>query len=93
MSESGSVAQNKEVRFETPKLPVGSYTFSMTGTSDADLYVRVGTKPTKTLYDCRPYKAGSKESCTVELSTAAPVHVMVRGYASNSTFELAGQRQ
>jgi hypothetical protein len=93
MSESGSVAQNKEARFETPKLPVGSYTFSMTGTSDADLYVRVGTQPTKTLYDCRPYKAGSKESCTVELSTSAPVHVMVRGYASNSTFELTGKRK
>ncbi len=92
LSEAGTIAKNAEARFETPKLPVGSYQFEMTGTSDADLYVRVGDAPTKTLYDCRPYKAGSKESCTVELNTAAPIHVMVRGYASSSTFELVGKR-
>jgi hypothetical protein len=93
MSESGTVAKNAEARFQTPKLATGSYTFSITGTNDADLYVRVGSAPTKTLYDCRPYKAGSKESCTVELNTASPVHVMVRGYATSSNFKLTGKRQ
>ena len=56
-----------------------------------DLYVRVGTAPTKTLYDCRPYKAGSKESCKLNVATDAPVHVMVRGYAATSNFTLTGK--
>ncbi|MCC6667846.1 MAG: PPC domain-containing protein [Polyangiaceae bacterium] len=93
MTESGSVAKSTEKRFTTPKLPKGSYRFDMTGTGDADLYVRVGSAPTKTLYDCRPYKAGSKESCTVKLNTDAPVHVMVRGWAASSSFKLVGARQ
>jgi len=93
MSESGAVTKGQEVRWETPSLAAGTYTFNMTGTGDADLYVRVGTAPTTTLYDCRPYKAGSKENCSVAISTPAPVHVMVRGWANSSTFELKGALQ
>ena len=29
------------------------------GTGDADLYVRAGSKPTTSTYDCRPYKGPS----------------------------------
>jgi hypothetical protein len=93
LNESGSVEKNIEVRYETPKLAPGTYSFDMTGTGDADLYVRVGEAPTKTLYDCRPYKAGSKESCSVSLNTASTVHVMVRGWAASSTYALVGGRQ
>ncbi|MFO0569461.1 MAG: PPC domain-containing protein [Polyangiaceae bacterium] len=93
MSEGGSVAKSKEVRFETPVLAKGSYRFDMTGTGDADLYVRVGSAPTTKLYDCRPYKAGSKESCSLSLNTDSAVHVMVRGWAASSTFKLVGKGQ
>jgi len=93
MSESGSVAKAEEKRYSTPTLATGKYLFSMTGTGDADLYVRVGTEPTSKLYDCRPYKTGSKESCSIELNTAAPIHVMVRGYGSSSTYKLTGSKQ
>ena len=93
LSESGTVTKGQEVRWETPSLAAGNYSFNMTGTGDADLYVRVGTAPTTTLYDCRPYRAGSKENCSVSISTPAPVHVMVRGWANASTFELKGARQ
>ena len=94
LNESGSVDKGKEIRYETPALKAGNYLFSMTGTGDADLYVRVGTAPTAKLYDCRPYKTGSNESCDVTLAQAAPVYVMVRGYASgSSTFALTGRKQ
>jgi hypothetical protein len=93
LTESGTVAKGVEVRYETPVLKSGSYLFSMTGTGDADLYVRVGTAPTATLYDCRPYKTGSKESCKVNLAADAPVHVMVRGYAATSNYKLVGSLQ
>ncbi|MCA9594464.1 MAG: PPC domain-containing protein [Myxococcales bacterium] len=90
MNESGSVAKNEEIRYATPTLTPGRYRFDMDGDSDADLYVRVGEAPEKNLYDCRPYKYGSKESCEVEITTPAPVHVMVRGWASSSSYTLAG---
>jgi hypothetical protein len=92
LNESGTVVKNAEKRYETPALKAGAYLFSTTGTGDADLYVRVGTAPTSTLYDCRPYKAGSKESCKVNLTVDAPVHVMVRGYATTSNYTLIGAK-
>jgi hypothetical protein len=90
LTDSGTVAKNEEKRYETPLLAAGAYQFSITGTGDADLYVRVGTAPTTTLYDCRPYKTGSKESCRVTVASDARVHVMVRGYAATSDYALVG---
>src|SRR5215471_15475441 len=34
------------------------------GTGDADLYVRLGSAPTLSTYDCRPYITGNSETCT-----------------------------
>ncbi|MEX1363906.1 MAG: pre-peptidase C-terminal domain-containing protein [Nannocystaceae bacterium] len=92
LAESGRVARDEEVRFSTPSLPVGSYLFELDGTNDADLYVRAGEAPTEAQYDCRPYLNGSQERCTVTLSAPAEVHVMVRGYADSSDWELTGAR-
>lgn len=92
MHESGTVTRNQERRFTTPELAAGRYSFEMSGTADADLYVRTGIAPTTASYECRPYKSGSNEGCTVELTTPAVIHVMVRGYASSSTFDLVGVR-
>lgn len=91
LDASGTVARNEEVRFETPTLAAGTYVFEMTGTSDADLYLRTGLPPSISQYECRPYKTGSIETCVVELSSPATIHVMVRGWASSSTFELTGR--
>ncbi len=92
LAASGTIAKSAEQRWQTPTLPAGRYTFSMTGTGDADLYVRIGSAPTTTQYDCRPYKNGSVESCQVDLSAPAAVHVMVRGYATSSRFDLTGRK-
>ncbi|MBL8950393.1 MAG: PPC domain-containing protein [Myxococcaceae bacterium] len=91
MNETGTVTKNQEKRFTTPTLQPGRYTFTMTGTGDADLYVRGGVAPTATDYDCRPYANGSAETCTLNLSVASPIHVMVRGYAASSTFTLVAR--
>lgn len=58
----------------------------MTGDHDADLYVRKGSAPTTAVYDCRPYKDGSIESCGA--FGDGPVYVGVRGYATFSHFSL-----
>jgi hypothetical protein len=93
LAAAGTVAVDEEQRWQTPTLPAGDYVFEMTGTDDADLYVRVGTAPNQQLFDCRPYLTGSDETCVVPVPAAAPVHVMIRGWAPTSTFELAGARR
>jgi hypothetical protein len=93
INEAGTVAKNVEKKFSTPTLAAGTYEFAMTGTGDADLYVRIGSEPTATRYDCRPYKSGSNETCSVPLAQAAKIHVTVKGYANSSTFELVGRKR
>lgn len=92
LSERGSVRADEETRWTTPRLAAGTYEFDMTGTRDADLYVRIGKAPTKELFDCRPFKTGSDERCELTLTSPAVVHVMVRGWAADSDFELTGSK-
>src|SRR5690606_20859136 len=92
LDESGSVARNEKKSYTTPTLAEGTYEFQLTGSGDADLYVRVGREPTLSQYDCRPYKSGSNESCRVTLSQPTTIGVMVNGYAASSTFKLVGKK-
>ncbi|HVV88543.1 MAG TPA: PPC domain-containing protein [Kofleriaceae bacterium] len=88
----GTIKKGQTQKFPTPTLGAGTYTFTMTGTADADLYVRIGSEPTASSYDCRPYKNGSNEACEVTLPSAAKIYVQVRGYAATSDFELTGRK-
>ncbi|ATD67053.1 peptidase S8 [Luteimonas chenhongjianii] len=54
------------------------------GSGDADLYVRRGSAPTTSTYDCRPYRSGNAESCSFATPQAGTWHVLVRGYTSFS---------
>lgn len=55
----------------------------LTGTGDADLYIRFGAPPTAEDYDCRPYLGGSMEDCRQYVPAGqTQVFVMVRGYDS-----------
>lgn len=92
LSGSGTLKKGETKKYSTPTLAAGSYVFEMTGTADADLYVRIGAEPTTRTYDCRPYKAGSSETCEVTLSAPAKIFVNARGYAASSTYELTGRK-
>jgi hypothetical protein len=92
LNESGSVARSVKKAFTTPTLAEGTYQFDLTGTGDADLYVKIGGAPTLSSYDCRPYKTGSNESCKVTLAQPTTIGVMVNGYATSSTFKLVGKK-
>jgi hypothetical protein len=63
----------------------GTYTVKLSGTGDADLYVRKGAEPTASAYDCRPYDGTSDESCEVELAAGETLYVGVNGYADESS--------
>ena len=59
----------------------------MTGTGDADLYVRRGDDVSTTQYDCRPYTGTSNEECNsaaFNASGPAKFYVGVNGYADST---------
>ncbi|MCB9683737.1 MAG: M4 family metallopeptidase [Alphaproteobacteria bacterium] len=79
-----SDAKNGEQRW-TVDVPAGtsSLTVRITGgTGDADLYLKKGSAPTTSSYDCRPYKNGNEETCTVTNPASGTYHIMLRAYAA-----------
>jgi secreted trypsin-like serine protease len=72
-------------------VPAGSSTLTVkqfSGTGDADLYVRQGSQPTTTAYNCRPYLSGNTETCTISNPAAGTWYVSIRGYSSYSGVSL-----
>ncbi|MGS0497986.1 S8 family peptidase [Pseudoalteromonas mariniglutinosa] len=79
--------------FYTMTVPSGAanVTFTMSGGSgDADMYVRAGSAPTTSTYDCRPYKNGNNEECSIDNPTAGTYHVMLNGYSAYANVSLVG---
>ena len=65
----------------TMVVPAGasSLSFVMTpGSGNADLYVRFGSPPTDSLYDCRPYRLGSNETCSFATPQAGTWYVRIK---------------
>lgn len=60
------------------------------GTGDADLYVKFGSAPTTSSYDCRPYVGGNAETCTIPTAQAGTYYVALRAYSAFSGVSLTG---
>jgi hypothetical protein len=90
--ETGTVARSAEKAFAYD-VPAGKYVIDLAGTGDADLYVKKNQAATQRLYDCRPYKNGSAETCSVTMDAPGKLHVMVRGYAATSDFTVKGRKE
>ncbi|NLA67769.1 MAG: S8 family serine peptidase [Gammaproteobacteria bacterium] len=87
-----SGAASSERRY-TIQVPAGRSQLQLQmsgGTGDADLYVRFGSAPTTTTYNCRPYRTGNSETCTFSNPSAGTWHVLVRGYSAYSGVSLVG---
>ncbi len=87
---SGAAASQQ---FWTMDVPSGAsnLVFQISGgTGDADLYVRFGSPPTTTTYNCRPYLSGNNETCTFASPSVGTYHVMLRGYSAYSGVTLVG---
>ena len=74
-------------------VPAGAsnLTFTMSGGSgDADLYVKFGSAPTDTSYDCRPYKSGNAETCTFATPSTGTYYVRMKAYAAFAGLSIVG---
>jgi hypothetical protein len=80
-------------QFWTMSVPAGStnLTFNTSGgTGDADLYVKFGSAPTTTTFDCKSEGSATTESCTIAAPSAGTWHVLIYGYATFSGMSLTG---
>ena len=60
------------------------------GTGDSDMYVKFGSAPTDTVYDCRPYASGNAETCTIATAQAGTYYVRLKAYSTFSGVSLTG---
>jgi serine protease len=60
------------------------------GTGDADMYVKFGSAPTDSSYDCRPYVGGNAETCNIATAQAGTYYVRVKAYSTFSGVSLTG---
>ncbi len=80
-------ASSGQWKYYTLDVPAGMSTFDVNtsgGSGDADLYIRFGSQPTTSAYDCRPYKGGNTEACSINNPTAGTWHIGVRAYSTFS---------
>ncbi|MEM9187535.1 MAG: trypsin-like serine protease [Myxococcota bacterium] len=85
-SASGTLAAGAASRYQ-PILAAGGTTFEvvMSGSGNADLFVRFGAAPTSTAFDCRPSTSGSSETCRLTVPAGgAEAHIAVLGVTSTS---------
>lgn len=83
---SGSVSRGQLLQFNPITVKPGStLTVAMTGSGDPDLYVRFAGAPSLTVYDCRPYKSGAAETCSLTVpATATQFYMAVNGYQAGN---------
>ena len=85
-----SGARSSEVFYTFTVDSASNAVVSMSGGSgDADLYVKAGSKPTASSFDCRPYNYGNNEQCSVSATPGTTYHVMLRAYSSYSGVTLS----
>lgn len=96
ISQSGiSGASNAFVDFQID-VPAGQSSLNVSiagGSGDADLYVRFGANPTTTTYDCRPFRNGNSETCTISNPSAGTYFIRLNGYTAFSGVTLTANSQ
>ncbi|HEY9043763.1 MAG TPA: S8 family serine peptidase [Rheinheimera sp.] len=96
MTESNISIARRSWKHYTVTVPAGMSSLTIDtsgGSGDADLYVKRGSQPTTTSYDCRPYNTGNTESCSFTTPQAATWYISVYGYSAVSGLTLTATYQ
>lgn len=71
---------------------VASLTVTLSGGSgDADLYLNFGSQPDTNRWECRPYRYGNNEVCSIQQPDTGDWFIGVRGYSAYSDVSLTYQ--
>ncbi|WDE12475.1 DNRLRE domain-containing protein [Thalassomonas haliotis] len=96
LSESDLAAEKGSWLHYSVDVPAGMSSLQVTiagGSGDADLYVRKGSQPTSSDYDCRPWVDGNTESCSQDNPEAATWFISIYGYSDFSGLSLNARWQ
>ncbi|CAH9050667.1 hypothetical protein PSECIP111951_00238 [Pseudoalteromonas holothuriae] len=96
IAKTGISGTSKQQLFYTLEVPVNSSGLNFTtagGTGDADLYVKLGSKPTLDMYDCKSTTSTSNERCDIANAQVGTYHVMVEAWNQISGVSLTGSYQ
>lgn len=95
---TGSTAQVTDIsatrnnwKYYTWDVPAGMSTLSFVtsgGSGDGDLYIRLGSQPTTSQYECRSWESGNNETCTITNPQAGTWHIGIRAYRTFSGMTL-----
>ncbi len=98
MAHKGISGTKGEEKFFVIRVPRGTTAIEIQvsngvgGSGDMDLYTKVGSKPTSTDYDCRPYSNGNSETCRYTASqlpaAGGKVYVRIHGFAAFSGVQI-----
>ncbi|NTX10939.1 M4 family metallopeptidase [Myxococcus sp. CA051A] len=80
-------------KFFNLTVPAGATNLKFTlagGTGDADLFVRFGSQPSSSTYDCKSESSSNTETCTITTAQAGVYHVLISAYATYSGATLTG---
>ncbi|WNG58182.1 peptidase M4 [Archangium gephyra] len=88
--QSGASGTQKFYYLDVPASRASTFTISG-GTGDADLYVKIGSQPSTSSYNCRPYLSGNNETCSIAAQTTAQrIHVLLNAYSTYSGVTVKG---
>ncbi len=80
---SGKLALSQKQSFGPFKVGAGgSISAVLSGTGDADLYLRKGSAPTTTVFDCKSDGPNSTEKCELSLAANGDVYLLLNGYSA-----------
>lgn len=85
---SGARSTGRFFRIDVPD-GAGHVTVGLTGSGDADLYVRRGQRPSLVDWNCRSAREGSNERCTLSAPHADSYFALVHGYAAYTDVTLS----
>ncbi len=90
---SQGAAQGAWLRYRID-VPAGASNLAITtsgGTGAADLYVRAGSEPSASTYDCRPLTNGNNETCSFAQPQATVYYIGLYGYRAFSGVTVQAQ--
>ncbi|RDV37161.1 PKD domain-containing protein [Bradymonadaceae bacterium TMQ3] len=77
---SGAAGSQRFYYIDVPEGTENLRIESASGSGDADLYLRFGSRPTESTYDCRPYESGNNEVCSINTPQAGRWYIMLNAY-------------
>jgi vibriolysin len=85
-----SSGADKFYKLDVPAGATGLKFVTSGGTGDADLYVKFGSQPTTTSYDCKSEGSTTAETCNITTAQAGTYYVTIHAYSTYSGMSLTG---